>query len=93
MSLVLNNDYTCCLCDQNCEETVYHLLFDCPFSVSCWNYIDIHWNYSLDFFDMVTLAKELFRKTFFMEIIAISAWEIWKQINNVVGDLFSNAMN
>lgn len=81
--LVSNNDYTCNLCDHNCEETTYHLLFNCLFSISCWNYIGVQWDHSLDFFNMIMVAKDLFRK-FFMEILAILAWEIWKLRNNAI---------
>jgi hypothetical protein len=62
MCQALNNDYTCCLCNLNYEETTFHMLFQCPFSGSCWNYIGIYWNHSHDFFDMIISAEEMFRE-------------------------------
>jgi hypothetical protein len=33
---------------------------------------------------MIQSAKRAFDKNFFMEIMSITAWEIWKQRNNVI---------
>jgi hypothetical protein len=44
------SDLNYVLYDQGHEETTYHLLFDCPFSMGCWNYVGIHWCHDLDFF-------------------------------------------
>jgi hypothetical protein len=35
------DDYSCVLCNTGCEETSFHLLFDCSFSQACWNSISI----------------------------------------------------
>ena len=53
-----NDDFSCILCDQNTEETTYHLIFECPFSQRCWDYLHIHWNHSRNFFMMLTVAKQ-----------------------------------
>jgi hypothetical protein len=39
---VEGDDYSCVLCNLNTEEYTYHLLFQCPFSVECWNFLGIH---------------------------------------------------
>jgi hypothetical protein len=39
--LIAGNNLNCILCDRGCEETTYHHLFDCPFSLECWNYVGI----------------------------------------------------
>jgi hypothetical protein len=68
----------CVLRDSTCEETIFHLLFECPFSSDCWHYVGIQWNFDLDFFNMFEDAKNIFGRRFFMEIVAVVAWTIWK---------------
>lgn len=36
----IGSDLNCLLCG-GARETVEHLFFDCPFSVSCWNKLQI----------------------------------------------------
>jgi hypothetical protein len=55
--LPLDINLDCDLCDMHCEETTYHLLFRCPFSIDCWSYVGLHWNHDLDFFPMIHEAK------------------------------------
>lgn len=38
------DDYNCVLCDLNCEETCFHLFFECPFRRDCWATIPIVWD-------------------------------------------------
>ena len=80
------DNYNCVLCNRNMEETAFHLFFGCPFSQSCWQQLDIHWNLGADFFQMITQAKQQFSSTFFMEIFIIGAWQIWKPRNNFIFD-------
>jgi len=80
------DDYNCVLCNRNMEETAFHLFFGCPFSQSCWQQLDIHWNLSADLFQMITQAKQQFSSTFLMEIFIIGAWQTWKQRNNFIFD-------
>ena len=51
-------DYSCVLCTTGHEETLFHLFFECPFSISCWNTIPISWNMNLQPLDMVIAARE-----------------------------------
>jgi hypothetical protein len=44
------DDYNCVLCNLDIEEYTYHLIFQCPFSERCWNYLGIHWDHGLYFF-------------------------------------------
>jgi len=80
------NNYNCILCSNNLEETAFHLFFSCPFSQACWQYLGIHWDFSMDFFHMLIQAKQQFQSPFFMEIFIIGAWQIWKQRNNFIFD-------
>jgi hypothetical protein len=80
------NDYNCILCNNNMEETAFHLFFSCPFSQICWQFLGIHWDFSMDFFQMMVNAEQQFQRPFFMEIFIIGAWQIWKQRNNFIFD-------
>jgi hypothetical protein len=51
--------------------------------VLCWNHMGIHWDHSLDF-SMIISAMEHFGNKFFMQIMVVSPWEIWKQRNVVI---------
>jgi hypothetical protein len=81
--MATGSNIDCILCDLNCEETTYHLLFHCPFSSECWNYVGIQWNHDLDFFLMIE-AKGAFGHSFFMDILALVVWSIWKQRNDFI---------
>uniref|UniRef100_A0A0A9BWZ5 Reverse transcriptase zinc-binding domain-containing protein n=1 Tax=Arundo donax TaxID=35708 RepID=A0A0A9BWZ5_ARUDO len=75
------DDYSCVLCNLNLEETTYHLFFECPFSTRCWNFVGIQWDHAAAFFDTIQIAKTACQHQFFMGILIITAWEIWKQRN------------
>jgi hypothetical protein len=77
------DDYSCVLCNLNIEELSYHLIFQCPFSSECWNYLGFNWDHSL----YLTPSKRLSRTvtwTSLLEIFSIAAWEIWKQRNGKI---------
>jgi len=67
------------------EETAFHLLFGCPFSQGCWEYLGIQWDFSMDFFLMTIQAKQHLQSPF-MEVFIIEAWQIWKRRNNFIFD-------
>ncbi|KAF8691416.1 hypothetical protein HU200_040555 [Digitaria exilis] len=48
-----------------------HLFFYCPFSQACWNFLDIHWNTTLDFQLMFLRGRERIG-SFFM-----ATWVLW----------------
>jgi len=79
-----NDDFSCVLCDQGIEETTYHLIFECPFSTRCWDYLHLYWDHSLNFFAMMHAAKHQSDIQFFMEIFVVASWEIWKQRNGKI---------
>lgn len=54
------DDYNCVLCNLACEETSFHLFFECPFSQACWPSIPIIWNTNLSALDMILQAREDF---------------------------------
>nr|TKV93212.1 hypothetical protein SEVIR_9G211400v2 [Setaria viridis] len=74
-------NYNCVLCSLDLEETTYHLIFECPFSTRCWNFVGISWDHAIRFSDTIQKARMECQHQFFMEVFVISAWEIWKQQN------------
>ena len=63
------DDYSCVLCNNGVEESAFHLFFECPFSQSCWDSINIHWNTNLQPLDMVIEARTNFGSIIFREIM------------------------
>lgn len=35
------DDYNCVLCSHGVEESLFHLLFHCPFAMACWNTLNL----------------------------------------------------
>jgi hypothetical protein len=75
------DNYSCVLCNLNIDEYTYHLIFQCPFSSDYWNFLGIHWDHDLYFFDTIQKAKRDSHLEHFMEIFSMAAWEIWRQRN------------
>jgi hypothetical protein len=53
------NDYSCPLCPDNNEEITFHHFFLCPFSLNCWHHLEINWDFSLGFHNIMEKAKLL----------------------------------
>ena len=79
-----NEEANCVMCHPAPEETTYHLVFQCPFSELCWDFLHIGWDHTLDFFQTMIKAQQDFGQPFFMEVFSIAAWEIWKQRNGYI---------
>lgn len=71
-----DDDLSCVLCNGAQRETRLHLFFTCSFSISCWQHLGIVWNTSLNFFQMIVLARLRFGQKGFLEIFFIAAWHI-----------------
>jgi hypothetical protein len=42
------------------------------------------WNYDLDLFSMIQDAKDVFGHSFFIKILDLTIWCIWKQRNDLI---------
>jgi len=80
------DDYSCVLCNTGCEETSFHLFFECNFSQACWGSIPISWNLNLPPLDMMVNAREKFGSQIFKEIVIIACWTIWTLRNSIIFD-------
>lgn len=76
--------YSCVLCNQDCDETLAHLLLDCPFSMQCWGSINIQVQQNSDPFQVLQTFRDQLGVPFFMEIIILMAWAIWKARNDLI---------
>jgi hypothetical protein len=83
----VTEDVHCVLCPTGSREDRMHLFFGCNFSQRIWNYLQIDWSLAQDIQGSITAAKLAFRKPFFMEVLMIACWNIWKQRN---GKIFRN---
>jgi hypothetical protein len=72
------------LCNLHLEEFTYHLIFQCPFNMECWNFLGIYWDHGLYFFETIIKAKRNSHLEYFMEVFSIVVWEIRKQRNAII---------
>jgi hypothetical protein len=80
----LEEGYYCVLCHDGIEETVEHLFFNCPASTSRWFALGIIWHETANIHEKLHIAKQSFMQPFFMEIVMIGAWCIWKERNDFI---------
>jgi len=76
--------YNCVLCNLNIEETLHHLFFDCPFAMSCWNFLCLTPFIQHDLVSTVPLFKQHISRPFFLEIIIAMFWAIWSACNDAI---------
>lgn len=80
------DSYDCVLCTHSVEETLMHLMFECPFSASCWAYLRIHWNVALMPDAMLSQARRNFNSKIFREVLIVGCWTIWCHKNRIIFD-------
>jgi hypothetical protein len=77
-------DYTCVLCICNVEEDLIHLLFQCPFSLACWDTLHLIVPNTSDTVNITESFRAQLQLPFFMEIIITMCWSIWTMRNDVI---------
>ena len=80
----LDSGYNCVLCALKPLETYTRLLWCCDFSISCWDFLSIHWDLNLEVRNRLSLATINFAGPCFWEIFALAAWYIWKERNEYI---------
>lgn len=80
----VTDDKHCVLCPGRIYEDRIHLFFTCNFSQRVWNYLQITWHMGDDIQPIVAAAKRDFGKPFFMEVMILACWHIWKQRNGKI---------
>ena len=74
----------CVLCNNSSLENRYHLFFDCPFAVACWNSVHITWNTQVSVSQRILDACHSFTGPCFVEVVAYATWNIWKARNDMI---------
>lgn len=80
----LEEGYNCVLCLEGREETLEHLFFECPSSVTRWFVLGITWNEEAKIHEKLQMARLAFMQPFFMEVVMIGAWCIRKERNDFI---------
>lgn len=76
--------YSCVLCNASVDETLSHLLLECPFANQCWNIVNVQINANLSPYQLLTSFRDQLHVPFFMEIIVLMAWTIRKSRNDLI---------
>jgi hypothetical protein len=77
-------DYSCIFCQGNIEESLTHLFLTCPFAIQCWAWLNTQVDLSLDPFENLQNFKGQLQVPFFMEIIILMSWTIWRARNDFI---------
>jgi hypothetical protein len=80
----LEEGYNCVLCQDGVEETIEHLFFDCPSTVSRWYDLGIIWDENANIHQKLYVAKQVFMQPFFMEVFMVGAWCLWNERNDFI---------
>ena len=85
----IDDGYLCVMCNTRIEEDIHHLLFYCPFAVTCWQAIQFDWPDINDIHTKLSYDRANNAQGFFMEIFLVAAWELWNLQNDKI---FNNAV-
>jgi hypothetical protein len=77
-------DTYCVMCNDQVEEDIRHLFFDCSFATNCWHKIGIQWQPTDSMFAMIDERRIFLQNPYFMEVFVIAAWEIWNLRNGII---------
>lgn len=76
--------YSCAICISAQDESLLHLFLDCQFANLCWSWLNLQVNPTLDPFQIVESFRDQLRVPFFLEIIILMCWAIWKTRNDLI---------
>lgn len=82
----LEEGYCCVLCHDNIKETIKHLFFDCPATITRWFVLGITWEEDATIYQKLITIKGSFAYPFFMEVFMIGAWCLWNERNALIFD-------
>jgi hypothetical protein len=80
----VTDDTHCVLCVNRDYEERFHLFFTCNFSRRVWAYLQIDWSLGADIQTAMSAARRDFGKPFFIEVMILACWHIWKQRNGKI---------
>jgi hypothetical protein len=77
-------DYNYVLYTRGVEESLFHLMFDCPLAIACWNTLNLLIPVSSSPSQIFEAFKTQLHLPFFMEILVTMRWSIWSVRNDVI---------
>jgi hypothetical protein len=80
----VTKDTHCVLCPTRAYEDILHLFFNYNFSQRVWSYLQTDWSQAQDIQAVAFAARNDFAKPFFMEVVIIALWNIWKERNGQI---------
>ncbi|PVH34302.1 hypothetical protein PAHAL_8G190100 [Panicum hallii] len=78
------DSYNCVICNNSVEETVDHLFFQCPFSQSCWNLLNLQIPLQASTLQSLDLLKFELHSPLFKSIFILLCWAIWTSRNGFI---------
>jgi hypothetical protein len=60
------------------------MFFTCAFASRCWEALNIQWNEQLGLLPRLTQARANSNLPFFVDLVMIASWEIWKMGNGKI---------
>lgn len=76
--------FNCVFCSRPVEETTDHLFWHCPFAQQCWGLLNLSTVQTGGTFDNIEAIKNQVQNQFFMVLIILMTWTIWKARNEVI---------
>nr|TKW03671.1 hypothetical protein SEVIR_7G056400v2 [Setaria viridis] len=76
--------YSCVLCMHDIEETLFHLILECPFAQECWINISLFTDLSQEPYSILNSFRIQLQVKFFMEVIILMCWCIWMERNDYI---------
>ena len=80
----MTDEHHCVLCPTRLHEDRMHLFFQCNYSQRIWNCLQIDWSQGVDIQEAAVRARRSFAQPFFMEVVILACWNIWKQRNAMI---------
>jgi len=87
------DDFGCAICQSGMEETVEHLFLKCSFAFQCWHKLGPNCNLNIEPFQLLETFKTILQVPFFMEIIVLMCWSIWRSRNALVFEPEEQSVN
>jgi len=78
------DSYSCVFCSSLAEETLEHLFVNCPFSIMCWNIINVSIPIQSSSPEIFSQIKDQLASPFAMDAIILLSWSIWNLRNELI---------
>ncbi|PNT71566.1 hypothetical protein BRADI_2g31535v3 [Brachypodium distachyon] len=80
----IDGEEHCVLCPTCQLEDRKHLFFGCNLSACIWRFLQVDWDDGPSMDVIVRRAASSFGKPFFLEVVLVACWHIWKIRNGLI---------